>query len=185
MPLSDYFRKIEGLLYNYMRQQEKIEKLEVKRDKVEKEISKIIEEIKSSNFTIPEQSLSVNYSDVYTKMEPSSYMDRAVERYGDKIEKLQAQLLELWSEKIKTMLKIMNIKEGIANIDYGLTKLNNEERAFVDLKYKDGYSNYAIASKLYTSEASIRRKRTKVINKLADKLGYKTQERRNSDVAPS
>ena len=176
-----YFPRTEGLLHRYMKQKAGIERLTIELRRIERDILEIQDELGRSmrNFSIPEQSLTVNLSDVYVKTGPSSHPERYIEKYGRELEKLEEKLTELNKRRLWIKLKIINKKESIRSIDIIVSSMTDEEKQLIEMKYADKMSNYQIAVRLITSEATIRRKRTEIVEKVAEDLGLKSKRKEN------
>ena len=172
--IDNYFPKTEGLLYRYMRQKASIERLTVELRRIEKAILDIENELGNlkRNFIIPEQSFAVNFGDVYTKTH-SSHPERYIEKYGSELEKLEQKLTDMNKRRIHIKIKILNKEESIRAIDIIVSGMTDEEKQIVEMKYADKMSNYQIAVRLITSEATIRRKRAEIVEKIATDLGIK------------
>lgn len=178
---EDYFPKTEGLLYRYMKQKAGIERLKIELRRIERDILEIQDELGNNmrNFSIPEPSFTIAFSEVYAKTSTSSYPERYIERYGRVLEKLEEKLTELNKRRLRIILKIINKEESIRAIDIIVSSMTDEEKRIVEMKYADKMSNYQIAVRLITSEATIRRKRTEIVEKIAEDLGLKNRSEEN------
>lgn len=100
-------------------------------------------------------------------------MDGFLVQYGKMIEKMQVQLVWYEAKRLRLIAKINLLRNEIQDIETIVNNLDEIERQFIEMKYGDKMSNYQIATRLHIGETTVRRKRTEIVEKVAEALGLK------------
>ncbi|HID0765405.1 TPA: sigma-70 family RNA polymerase sigma factor [Clostridium botulinum] len=158
---KEAFRKTERMVYNYFKKEEVIK---YKKDVIEvlkKRIEQLEERIKKTNVNIDHNLQAVPFGErVQTSSTGISYAERAIVQAIDRLIREQADKKQ----------EILNLEEDISNIEkdskaieFNIRMLNEEDKEFIKLKYKQELSVEQIADELNMSRATGYKKREKII----------------------
>ncbi|APC80358.1 putative phage protein [Clostridium botulinum] len=149
------------MVYNYFKKEEVIK---YKKDVIEvlkKRIEQLEERIKKTNVNIDHNLQAVPFGErVQTSSTGISYAERAIVQAIDRLIREQADKKQ----------EILNLEEDISNIEkdskaieFNIRMLNEEDKEFIKLKYKQELSVEQIADELNMSRATGYKKREKII----------------------
>lgn len=158
---KETFRKTERMLYNYFKKEEIIK---YKKDVIEvlkNRIEQLEKRIRDTNVKIDYDLQAVPCGErVQTSNTGASYAERAIVQAIDRLIREQA-------DKKK---EILNLEEDISNIEkdskaveFNIRMLNEEDKEFIKLKYKNKLSIDQITYKINISRAAGYKKREKII----------------------
>ena len=130
---KELFRKTEGILYGYYKDKNKLESVRKEIDTVNTLINTIENNIRSCNVKIdPYQGGMGVEEKVQTSCSNSSYVEKAIEKAIDDMEKERGQRVrKLYKLKCEERNLIYKIKKVESNIGM----LNEEYKKFLELKY--------------------------------------------------
>ena len=101
---------------------------------------------------------------VQTSMNGTSYIESEMEKEVTKLEKEQ-------SNKIKSMhkleVRIREMESYIRSMEINIEMLNQEDKCFLELKYRDEKEVAAIADKLNMARATAYRKREELVESIS------------------
>lgn len=170
---EELFRKTEGRLYRYYWQLREMDKLKHKIVMLWKHKESIEKDIKTSNWSIPLQSGSMDYTKekvTCSSVGTGGYAEKAAIK---EIENLERELLQTKIKIIKINSEIREYQNQSTEIEYHLEQLSEEYKQFIELKYGNKtYSYTEIAEKLNFSEATARRKRKEVVADMAKWIDF-------------
>lgn len=159
------FKATERKLYDYFQVEKKISCLNLKIKILERHLETIQRNISQTNITIPAESRSTNYEEtVQTSKNTSSYAERTAIRIIEDMEDEMAYKLEEISiiEKI-----IRDIEADNAIIEYNLNFLSDDDRRFLELKYKDGNKDWQIGVTMGIDQSTATRIRRRLVSDIA------------------
>ncbi|EPY6430837.1 sigma-70 RNA polymerase sigma factor region 4 domain-containing protein [Clostridium sporogenes] len=157
---KDSFRKTERMLYNYFKKEEVIK---YKKDVIEvlkNRIEQLEKRIKNTNVNIDYDLQAVPCGERVQTSTDTSYAERAIVQAIDRLIREQADKKQ----------EILNLEEDISNIEkeskaieFNIRMLNEEDKEFIKLKYKQESSVEQIADELNMSRAAGYKKREKIV----------------------
>lgn len=95
--------------------------------------------------------------------------------YDETVKMAEAKVNKKSKKIIKRQIKVADIIEKDAGISYILSKLSNEDREILKLKYSSNESFDKIAENLYMSKATISRKLSSITQMIAKYIEGKTK----------
>lgn len=99
-------------------------------------------------------------------------LEFAIERYGDLMVNMWTRYLELKRRIWMLKIRVGRLEEEVAAVDHAVCRLlNDEERTIIEHRYIGRRSNYAIGKVMSFSEATVRRKLSDIVIKVANYLG--------------
>lgn len=130
---KELFRKTEGMLYGYYKDKKLLESVKKEIETV-KELIKIIEKnITTCNISIdPYQSGTGEGERVQTSSNNSSYVEKAIIKAIDDMEKEKAQRTK---KLYKLLCRERDLVYSIEKLDNNIGMLNDECKRFLELKY--------------------------------------------------
>lgn len=168
MITEDVFRKTEGRLYRYYRQQKEIQKLEYKCLILEEQKEKIRKDLHETNIIIEEESRSVAFEErVQTSSSGEGYAEREMIR---QIGKLEQEWKELRKYILKLHAKIREYKKQVTDVEYAINLLQPQYRRLIELKYRDGVSLERIGNELHMEKSTASDWRDRVVKDIAKVL---------------
>jgi RinA family phage transcriptional activator len=75
--------------------------------------------------------------------------------------------------KLMTNVRLKKLAETVDAIDRVIVGLDDSQLAFFDMYYKRGFGRYKVCMNMPLSEATYFRYKNKIIDSLAEKLGYR------------
>lgn len=158
---KDTFRKTERILYNYFRKEEVIK---YKREVIEvlkKRIEQLEKRIKETNVSIDYDLQAMSTGErVQTSSTGTGYAERSIVQAIDRLIREQADKKQ---EVFKLEEDISNIEKQSKAIEFNIRMLNEEDKEFIKLKYKEELSVEQVSDKLNMSRASGYKKREKIV----------------------
>ncbi|WP_243129241.1 hypothetical protein [Hathewaya massiliensis] len=162
---KEEFRKTEKKLYNYYGKDKKIENLKKKIYLLYKQIEEIEIKLKKVDIDIPEESKCIAYEErVQTSSDGTSYAERALMRITDRLINEQARKKE---EIVRIEEEIRNIEADNIIIKENIKDLRNEDKQFLNLKYKEGMKDWQVGVRLGMDQSTATRKRQKLVEDVA------------------
>ncbi|WP_242957633.1 sigma-70 family RNA polymerase sigma factor [Clostridium cochlearium] len=159
------FRNMERMLYNYFIKDEIIKSKKQLIQMLEKQIDKLEEQIKTNNVKIePELNMGISYDEkVQTSTDGTSYAEKAVIRAVEGLEMDKAEKLE---EIFKLEKDIMDIERESKIIELNVGMLSEEDKRFIEMKYKERMSVEEIAERINLSRTAGYNKRDKIVENI-------------------
>lgn len=159
------FRNMERMLYNYFIKDEIIKSKKELIQMLEKQIDKLEEQIKTNNVKIePELNMGISYDEkVQTSTDGTSYAEKAVIRAVEGLEMDKAEKLE---EIFKLEKDIMDIERESKIIELNVGMLSEEDKRFIEMKYKERMSVEEIAERINLSRTAGYNKRDKIVENI-------------------
>lgn len=171
---KELFKKTENRLYNYYIHLKLIEKLKHRvllLWKQKEQIEKEMVELKNLNIDAY-SNIGIDYSSerIQSSSSGTSKAEGEVIKY---INNLDRQHKDIIKKIYNTNLKIRELELQIQDIQFNLSKLPEESKKFIELKYRDGRSVEWIANVMYGGARSTGyRKRKKLIKDILNKICY-------------
>lgn len=163
------FRRAEKILYDYFAKKKEIELLHEKLKSIEQSIEILENTIKEENFYIPEPSLSTSIGVIGGNRDTQSYVDRFIERWGEKIERIKEKISELKGNRMDTILRIQFLESEIRDIELFINSMfTKSEQEFMRLKYLERAKLNYIAYKTSMSITTVCRKRREIVEKFVE-----------------
>lgn len=144
MNTNDNYRKVEGLLYNYVGTKIKIQNRKIDLEELENDYKGIS---------------AISYDE---KSGPTNAFNSSVE---DEIIKRDEKII-----KLRNDIKIM--ENQILRVDNAMKKLKEYERSLIEMKYFKEYNHAKIAKELGFEVESIAIIKSRIINKLIPLIYY-------------
>jgi hypothetical protein len=164
MITDEQFKKTEGMLYRYYRQQRETERLKARIRRNEQRRDEIYKDIKETNITLEtEVNMAVSYDEkVQTSNLGTSFAEKETVR---QIEKLEKEWKDTRRKILNDKYKIREINSQNADIEYTLNQLLEEDKQLVELKYgsRRPMSDLQISMQINISESTVRRKRKETL----------------------
>ena len=159
------FRNMERMLYNYFIKDEIIKSKKQLIQMLEKQIDKLEEQIKTNNVKIePELNMGISYDEkVQTSTDGTSYAEKAVIRAVEGLEMDKAEKLE---EIFKLEKDIMDIERESKIIELNVGMLSEEDKRFIEMKYKERMSVEEIAERINLSRTAGYNKRDRIVENI-------------------
>lgn len=159
------FRNMERMLYNYFIKDNIIKSKKDMIEMLEKQIKQLEERIKTNNAKIePGLNMGISYDErVQTSIDGTSYAEKAVVRA---IERLEVDTTEKLEELFKLEKDIMDIERETKIIELNVGMLSEEDKKFIEMKYKERMSVEEIAEKVNLSRTAGYNKRDKVVESI-------------------
>lgn len=164
---DDIFRKTEGMLYRYYEKLKLKEKLNYRIEVLENKIQRLEQDLKKSNISLNSDIKGIDYSkDKIQSGIVVSVIESELERA---IENLEKELKQTRVKLIKTKIRLNQVEESIANIEFAITQLSEEAKKIIELRYGTypKLSNIEIGMRMNMAEATIRRKRKEIVEAIA------------------
>lgn len=163
------FRKAEKILYDYFAKKKEIEILQEKLKSIEQSIEILESTIKEENFYIPEPPLSTSIGVISGNQDTQSYVDRFIERWGEKIERIKEKISDLKGNRMETILRIQSIENEIREVELFINStFTQSEVEFMRLKYLERAKLNYIAYKANMSITTVCRKRREIVEKFIE-----------------
>ncbi|WP_243447850.1 sigma-70 family RNA polymerase sigma factor [Clostridium tetani] len=159
------FRNMERMLYNYFIKDDIVKSKKELIEMLENQINKLEEQIKTNNVKIePELNMGISYDEkVQTSTDGASYAEKAVIRAVEGLEMDKAEKLE---EVFKLEKDIMDIERESKIIELNIGMLSEEDKKFIEMKYKERMSVEEIAEKINLSRTAGYNKRDKIVENI-------------------
>jgi DNA-directed RNA polymerase specialized sigma subunit len=157
----EFLRNIENRLYRYFEDIKQIKCLEIECENLENQNKKIKVDIRETNVFIKEESRSISYEErVQFSSDNTSYAERAL---MNEITNLEKEYVYIQKRLIKNRTKIRDLERRIINIKNYIEILKEEDRKFIELKYRYKKSLEEIGQALNISKTTAFRKREQLI----------------------
>jgi len=161
---KELFEKTESQLTKYFSKDKIVKSLKDKLLLLDKQIKSINEDLRKCNVSIEPESSSPNFEErVQTSGTGMSYAEREVMR----VTELQIR------RKTKKQLERQNVLEEIDTIEIDCNEIEwkikdftGELKILLELKYKDGLGENAIAEKIHLSQSQVNRIKQQIIRKI-------------------
>jgi len=164
MITDEQFKKTEGMLYRYYRQQRELERLKARIRRNEQRRDEIYKDIKETNVTLEtEVNMAVSYDEkVQTSNLGTSFAEKETVR---QIEKLEREWKDTRRKILQDKYRIREINSQNADIEYTLNQLLEEDKQLVELKYgsRRPISDLQISMEIKLSESTVWRRRKDII----------------------
>lgn len=159
------FRNMERMLYNYFIKDDIVKSKKELIEMLENQINKLEEQIKTNNVKIePELNMGISYDEkIQTSTDGTSYAEKAVIRAVEGLEMDKAEKLE---EIFKLEKDIMDIERESKIIELNVGMLSEEDKKFIEMKYKERMSVEEIAEKINLSRTAGYNKRDKIVENI-------------------
>ncbi|CAM3001019.1 sigma-70 family RNA polymerase sigma factor [Hathewaya histolytica] len=162
----ELFRKTEKRLYDHFNREDIIKKKEELIALYSTQLKELESDIKNNNVRLDTGLKSINYDEkVQTSTIGTSFMEQELIKGITRLEKE-------WSfkqNKIEQLKKeIRDINELAITIESNINMLNDEDKRFIELKYKRSLEVQVIAIKLNMSSATAFRLRKKLVYDIAN-----------------
>ncbi|RXI38839.1 sigma-70 family RNA polymerase sigma factor [Clostridium tetani] len=153
------------MLYNYFIKDDIVKSKKELIEMLENQINKLEEQIKTNNVKIePELNMGISYDEkVQTSTDGASYAEKAVIRAVEGLEMDKAEKLE---EVFKLEKDIMDIERESKIIELNIGMLSEEDKKFIEMKYKERMSVEEIAEKINLSRTAGYNKRDKIVENI-------------------
>ena len=162
---KELFEKTESQLTRYFSKEKIVKALKDKISLLDKQIKSIDEDLRTSNISIEPESSSPSFEQkVQTSGTGISYAEREVMRVTElKIRrKIEKQL-----EREKVLEQLDNIEIDCNEIEWKIKDFTGELKILLELKYKDGLGENAIAEKVHLSQSQVNRLKQQIIRKIS------------------
>lgn len=170
----ELFRRTEKRLYDYFNKDNVIKKKEELIALYKSQLKELESDIKNNNVKLDSGLKSIGYDEkVQTSTNGTSFMEQELIKGITRLEKE-------WSfkqNKIEQVKKeIRDIKELAITIESNINMLNEEDKKFIELKYKERLEVQVIAMKLNMSPATAFRLRKKLVYDIVNWLRFVDSE---------
>ena len=162
---KELFEKTESQLNRYFSKEKIVKALKDKISLLDKQIKSIDEDLRTSNISIEPESSSPSFEQkVQTSGAGISYAEREVMRVTElKIRrKIEKQL-----EREKVLEQLDNIEIDCNEIEWKIKDFTGELKILLELKYKDGLGENAIAEKVHLSQSQVNRLKQQIVRKIS------------------
>lgn len=163
---KDTFRKTEGMLYRFFKQQKELRRLECICTHLEVQKERIRIDLRETNVDIEEESKSITYEErVQTSSSCGSYAEKELIR---QITKLENEWKYVRKKLLKNKARMREVERQITPMKVNIDMLSKEAKEFVELKYGDGKSvNWIGDFKYGGARTTAHRRREEIINDIA------------------
>ena len=155
------YQKVEGKLYDYYKYKNEIGKLKNTMELLEKQIVDIDEHIRNLPLDTDLPSVEIGER-VQTSRCGTSYFEKQLDSEVTQLEKEKI-------DKIKRIYridsKIRSMEDFINEMDYSISLMDDEDKKFIELKYKQGKRATSIALEMNISQATLYRRKNKIISR--------------------
>lgn len=161
---KELFKKIESRLYRYFTSINMTKTLTVEIEKLKRQSELLMRDIQYTNISIKaDLNLSINYND--EKIQASSYGTSYIEKELIKqINQLEPNLAFINLKILKKKSKVRALEREILSLKFTINNLEEEEKEFINLKYRDKKSMQYVAVDLFKGvKMTAYRKRKKLI----------------------
>lgn len=167
------FQRVEGILYRYYRKKQQIQRLKKSLNTIEEQIKDIRRILSDKEALRPSLGIVGKYM-IVVGGEGGGFhsdpVDRTYQMHIKTIEQLQNKLSELMQRKIKLKMRIFKLEQEIDGIEFAIGELSEIEKKIVEQKYFYKRSNVQIGIAINCDEATVRRKRKEIVEKIANML---------------
>lgn len=161
---KELFEKTESQLNRYFSKDKIIKSLKDKLSLLDKQIKSIDEDLRTTNISIEPESKSPSFDErVQTSSDGMSYAEREVMRVTElKIKrKIEKQL-----EREEVLDQLDNIEIDCNEMEWKIKDFTGDLKRLLELKYKDGLGENAIAEKIHLSQSQVNRLKQQIIRKI-------------------
>lgn len=164
---TDY-QRVEGMLYNHYRRKKRLSSLKSRLIRTQIRISRLRNDIKECNIELSDTLKAIDYSREYVYTgDTTSNIERELEKAVDNIlGKIEREIRE--KKRIKS--RIRNLEKAIDDVEVLLEELSEEELQILELRYSEKMSDKMIAEMVNMSRTTVQRRRTDLINQLAENI---------------
>jgi len=162
---KELFEKTESQLNRYFSKEKIVKALKDKISLLDKQIKSIDNDLRTSNISIEPESSSPSFEQrVQTSGTGISYAEREVMRVTElKIRrKIEKQL-----EREKVLEQLDNIEIDCNEIEWKIKDFTGELKILLELKYKDGLGENAIAERVHLSQSQVNRLKQQIVRKIS------------------
>lgn len=161
-------RKVENVLADYYQNVNKVNRLMKELKRVRQRMEEIELRIRNTEVFIGLESKSITFEErVQSSSTGESYQEKELQKAISKLEKEYKSNLV---EEIVLERDIRILEKDTWIIEDQLQLLPDDEKLFIELKYRDDFSNEYIAKKLAVSTSTLYRIKGNVINKFVEVL---------------
>lgn len=166
MNTKDNLKIVEQQIKKYYSNMSKIEKLKRKLEILEKQKNDIENDIETSNIHLSSDIISIPYNNIKTS---TTFFSSLQEKNLEKaFKKLENQLVEINFEISYLKVEIRDIERESSIIEMILEELDEESKNIIIFLYKKKYTLIKTANELKFDESTIRRKRNKIMESIAN-----------------
>ena len=164
---TDY-QRVEGMLYSHYRRKKRLSSLKSRLIRTQLRIDRLRNDIKECNIELSDTLKAIDYSREYIYTgNTTSNIEKELERAVDNIlGKIEREIRE--KKKIKS--RIRNLEKAIDDVEVLLEELTEEELQIIELRYSEKMSDREISDMVNMSRTTVQRKRTDLINQLAENM---------------
>lgn len=164
---TDY-QRVEGMLYSHYRRKKRVSSLKSRLIRTQLRIDRLRNDIKECNIELSDTLKAIDYSREYVYTgDTTSNIERELERAVDNIlGKIEREIRE--KKRIKS--RIRNLEKAIDDVEVLLEELSEEELQIIELRYSEKMSDREISDMVNMSRTTVQRKRTDLINQLAENM---------------
>lgn len=164
---TDY-QRVEGMLYSHYRRKKRVSSLKSRLIRTQLRIDRLRKDIKECNVELNDTMKAIDYSREYVYTgDTTSNIERELERAVDNIlGKIEREIRE--KKRIKS--RIRNLEKAIDDVEVLLEELTEEELQILELRYSEKMSDREISDMINMSRTTVQRKRTELINQLAENM---------------
>ena len=164
---TDY-QRVEGMLYSHYRRKKRVSNLKSRLIRTQLRIDRLRNDIKECNIDLSDTLKAIDYSREYINTgDTTSNIERELERAVDNILR---QIENELRQKKKNKSRIRNLEKAIDDVEVLLEELTEEELQILELRYSEKMSDKMIAEMVNMSRTTVQRKRTELINQLAENM---------------
>lgn len=164
---TDY-QRVEGMLYNHYRRKKRVSSLKSRLIRTQLRIDRLRKDIKECNIDLSDTLKAIDYSREYINAgDTTSNIERELEKAVDNILR---QIENELRQKKKIKSRIRNLEKAIDDVEVLLEELTEEELQIIELRYSEKMSDREISDMVNMSRTTVQRKRTDLINQLAENL---------------
>jgi len=156
---------IENKLKNYFRKEPVIVAKNKQLEKIVKCIEELEQQMKTSNYNIPEESSSPTWGDkVQTSSNGTSYVERELMNI---VSRKEVELGDWYKKKYTLEAEIRQIEIDCAALETNISLLDEESLKLLKLKYAEGKTETSIALEMNIEQSWVNRKRKKILEYIA------------------
>ncbi|MCE5221865.1 MAG: hypothetical protein LLF98_11560 [Clostridium sp.] len=162
---KELFDKTESQLTKYFSKEKIVKALKDKIFLLDKQIKSIDQDLRTSNISIEPESKSPSFEErVQTSSDGMGYAEREVMRVTElKIRRKTEKQLE----REKVLEQLDNIEIEYNEIEWKIKDFTGELRILLELKYKNGLGENAIAERIHLSQSQVNRIKQQIIRKIS------------------
>lgn len=162
---KECLKKIEKIVYEYFQCRLDIESINRKINLLESQINEIDKDIRTTNVKIDYYQKGITMNErVQTSTNSISYVEA---EFDKAIGALERELCNKTKEILEVREKLREKESFLESIEGNINMLEEEDRRFIELKYKYKKTIPSIAMELNIAQATAYRKREKLIMNIA------------------